>query len=141
MPHVHNILHYASTFHDLFISRQWARPEREPIPCLHGCVVWQPAPRFKIFQSMPHDTKKVTATPTPETAHQFLERTEVTAGLYRCISLAAVIRLSLYAIANHEATATDTGNLWAVAQMLEDQLNDFNGDLETATMGLRIATA
>ena len=86
-------------------------------------------------------TKNVSLTPTPETAHQFLERTEVTAGLYRCISLAAIVRLSLYAIANHEGHGTDTANLWAVAQMLEDQLNDFNGDLETATMGLRIATA
>lgn len=85
-------------------------------------------------------TKKE-ATPTPETANEFLERTEVMAGLYRCISLAAIIRLSLYAIANHECGETDAANLWAVAQLLEDQLNDFNGDLETATMGLQIATA
>ena len=90
---------------------------------------------------MRHNTEKNTAIPTPETAHQFLERTEVTAGLYRCISLAAIIRLSLYAIANHEGHGTDTANLWAVAQLLEDQLNDFNGDLETATSGLFVATA
>lgn len=88
---------------------------------------------------MRHNKEKSTDTPTPETAHQFLERTEVTAGLYRCISLAAIIRLSLYAIANHECGETDTGNLWAVAQMLENQLNDFNGDLETATSGLFVA--
>ena len=90
---------------------------------------------------MQQDTKKGTQTPTPETANHFLEHSAVIPLLHRCLAISSTLRLALYSFANAEGNPTDIFQLWEVSKLLEEQLNTFSDDLETATSGLLIATA